>query len=81
MIFNIVLLICYFCGLKNIKDYIIKEMANHGYIGQSDVSHAFCHNYVKQLDRLIERLKQMKNNFIKKGEPPKIKKNKKRQHF
>ena len=52
-------------------------MANHGYIGKSDVHHAFCHNYVKQLDRVIERLKQMKNNFIKKGEPPKKKKIKK----
>ena len=60
MILNILLLICYFCGLKNIKEYITKEMANHGYIGKSDVSHAFCHNYVKQLDRLIERLNQIK---------------------
>ena len=46
-------------------------MANHGYIGKSDERHAFCHNYVKQLDRLIERLNKMKNNFKIKKEPPK----------
>jgi hypothetical protein len=46
-------------------------MANHGYIGKSDERHAFCHNYVKQLDRLIERLNKMKNDFKIKKEPPK----------
>ena len=77
MLLNILLLILYFCGLKNIKNYIGREMANHGYIGKSDERHAFCHNYIKQLDRLIERLKLMKNDFIKKKEPPKKKTKKK----
>ena len=69
MLLNILLLILYICGLKTIKNYISKEMANHGYIGNA--SHAFCHNYVKQLDNLIQRLNRMKNDFIKKKEPPK----------
>ena len=52
-------------------------MANHGYVGRSD--QAFCHNYVKKLDKLIERLNKMKSDFIKKNEPPKrIKRGKKR---
>ena len=77
MLLNILLLILYIYGLKTIKKYISKEMANHGYIGKIDESYAFCHNYIKQLDRLIERLKNMKNDFIKKKGPPKKKKKKK----
>ena len=51
-------------------------MVNHGYIGKSDESHAFCHNYIKKLDKLIEKLNSMKNDIIKNGkrEPPKNKK-------
>ena len=78
MILNILLLILYFCGFKKIKQYLGLEMANHGYIGKSDGNIVFCHNYVKQLDKLIQRLNQMKNNLFKKGEPPK--KAKKRKH-
>ena len=76
MILNIILLIIYFLGLKSIKNYISKEMVNHGYIGKSDESHAFCHNYIKKLDKLIEKLNSMKNDIIKNGkrEPPKNKK-------
>ena len=48
-------------------------MANYGYIGKSDVEHAFCHNYIKKLDKLIERLKQMRSDFVNKKEPPKKK--------
>ena len=64
MLLNILLLILYLCGLKSIKNYISQELANYGYVGRSD--QAFCHNYVKKLDKLIERLKTMKNEFIKK---------------
>ena len=64
MIINILLLILYVMGLKTIKNYIAREMANHGYIGKSD--YTFCHNYIKKLDRLVEKLKNMKKNFIKK---------------
>ena len=75
MILNIILLFLYIYGLKTIKNYITKEMVNHGYIGKSDESHAFCHNYIKKLDKLILRLKNMKSGFAKKGvgAPPKHK--------
>ena len=73
MLLNILLLILHFCGLKTINNYISKEMASHGYIPQSGESHVFCHNYILKLERLIEKLNKMKNDFIKKKEPPKKK--------
>ena len=75
MILNIILLFLYIYGLKTIQNYIGREMGKHGYIGKSDESHAFCHNYIKKLDKLILRLKDLKNDFIKKGAgaPPKHK--------
>ena len=76
MLLNILLLIIYFCGLKSMKNYIGRELAGHGYVGKSE--QLFCHNYVKKLDKLIERLKIMKSNFIKKNEPPKKRKFKKK---
>ena len=76
MILNIILLILYILGLKAIQNYISREMANHGYIGKSDESHIFCHNYIKKLDKLIARLNSMTKDFNKKkvGAPPKIQK-------
>ena len=76
MLLNILLLILYICGLKSIKTYISQEMANNGYVGRSD--QAFCHNYVKKLDKLIDRLNKMKSDFIKKNEPPKRRKGRKK---
>ena len=75
MLLNIILLFLYIYGLKTIQNYITREMAKHGYIGKSDESHAFCHNYIKKLDKLILRLNEMKSGFIKKvvKAPPKHK--------
>ena len=67
MLLNIILLFLYIYGLKTIQNYISKELAKHGYIEISDESHAFCHNYLKKLDKLILRLNNMKTDFIKKG--------------
>ena len=75
MLLNILLLILYIYGMKSIKNYISQEMASHGYIGKS--GQAFCHNYVKQLEKLIQRLNNMKNDFLRKKEPPKKKSKKK----
>ena len=76
MILNIIFLILFCClGIKAIKKYMNKEMAKYGYIEKSDEGHAFCHNYIKKLDKLLERLKQSKNNYLKKKDnfPPKHK--------
>ena len=77
MIINIVLLILYCLSLKNIKYYISKEMTTHGYVNKHDEGHTFCHNYIKKLDKLMERLNKMKKEFISKkgkGSAPPIKK-------
>ena len=75
MILNIILLILFCCyGIRRLEAYIKKEIAKYGYIGKSDEGHAFCHNYVKKLDKLIERIKKMKSDFLqKKASPPKRK--------
>ena len=74
MLLNIVLLILYCLGLKKIKQYISRQMTDYGYIGKQDENHAFCHNYIKKLEKLMERLNNMKNNYIdKKSVPPKRK--------
>ena len=75
MLLNIILLFLYIYGLKTIQNYITREMVNHGYIGKSDENHIFCHNYIKKLDKLILRLKNLKNDLAKKGvaAPPKHK--------
>ena len=65
-----------FCslGLKPFQSYLTKEMAKKGYIEKGDEGHAFCHNYIKKLNKLIERLNQMKINFAQNaGAPPKHK--------
>ena len=65
-ILNIMLLICLCCiGLKPMEAYMNKEIADYGYIGKIDRGHAFCHNYIKKLDKLILRLNEMKKNFHK----------------
>ena len=77
MILNIVLLILYCCSQKSISLYLSKTLRKYGYIGENDEGHAFCHNYIKKLDRLIEKLKLEKNKFIqKKGFAPPKKSNK-----
>ena len=78
MILNIILLVLLCClDIKPIKYYMQKQLAKYGYIDQGDEEHAFCHNYVKKLDRLIDRLNQMRNDFGKNKnkmtEPPKRK--------
>ena len=74
-ILNILLLICFGClGIKPLEAYLKKEMSDNGYIKQMDEGHAFCHNYIKKLDVLIERLNVMKknynNNIKKENNPP-----------
>ena len=65
-ILNIMLLICLCCiGLKPMEAYMNKEIADYGYIGKIDRGHAFCHNYIKKLDKLILRINEMKKNFHK----------------
>ena len=78
LIINIALLIWLCLSFKPIQEQISKEMAKKGYIRPNDEGHAFCHNYVKKLDKLIIRLNQMKSDFIdkkqeKKEAPPKKK--------
>ena len=53
-------------------------MAKCGYIKKEDEGHAFCHNYEKKLNKLIERLNQLKkeneiNKKKKEKAPPKRK--------
>ena len=63
-VLNILLLICFCClGIKPLEAYLIKEMADNGYIKKGEEGHAFCHNYIKKLDMLMERLNEMKKNF------------------
>ena len=63
-VLNILLLICFCClGIKPLEVYLIKEMADNGYIKKGEEGHAFCHNYIKKLDMLMERLNEMKKNF------------------
>ena len=63
-ILNILLLFCFGClGIKPLEAYLKKEMADNGYIKRMDEGHAFCHNYIKKLDALIERLNVMKKNY------------------
>ena len=78
MILNIILLIILFLNIKLYKKYLSREMAEYGYIPKMDEGHIFCHNYIKKLDKLMLRLKEMKNNFNEKMEknanpPPKHK--------
>ena len=75
MLLNIIFLILTFLNMKPFQAYLNKEMAKKGYIEKVDEGHAFCHNYIKKLDKLIIRLNQMKNNFKEKKEaaPPKHK--------
>ena len=71
IIINIALFIWLCLSLKPIQEQISKEMAKNGYIKKKDEGNAFCHNYVKKLDKLIERLNKMKGDYIeKKGNPP-----------
>ena len=73
MILNIALLILYCYAQKSFKLYLSQILRKYGYIGENDEGHAFCHNYIKKLDRLIDKLKQEKSKFFqKKGfAPPK----------
>ena len=64
--YNIIKLIilCCFYGIKPIEAYLNKVMENLDYIGEKDSGYAFCHNYIKKIDRLINRLNKLKNNYI-----------------
>ena len=77
LIAKLALLILFCCiGLKPLQAYLAKEMGKNGYIEKVDEGHVFCHNYVKKLNKLIERLKQMKIDYSKNqasAPPPKHK--------
>ena len=79
ILLHIIFFILFCClGIKPFKLYIEENMAKCGYIKKGDEGHAFCHNYEKKLNKLIERLNQLKKeNEInkKKNEkaPPKRK--------
>ena len=73
MILNIILLILFCClSIKEFKEHMKRELRKYGYVLQGEENHIFCHNYVKKLDKLMERLAQLKKNFInnKKSHPP-----------
>ena len=76
IILNIIFLILLCCfGIKEIEIYMKKQLAKYGYIGESDEGIAFCHNYVKKIEKIIAKLNQIKNRLNKeKYEPPKHKK-------
>ena len=77
LIMTIILLIIFCCtGIKPIEAYLNRIMAHYGYIEKNDEGHAFCHNYIKKLNKLIDKFNQMKNNIIDEREennPPKRK--------
>ena len=78
MILNIILSVLYCLAQKEFKPYLSKLLRKYGYIGESDEGHAFCHNYIKKLDRLIQKLKEEKNKFFEmhgKGNNPPKKRN------
>jgi len=58
------------------KYYIKKQLAKNGHIDQGDKGHSFCHNYINELNRLVDRLDKIKSDFIHKREkatpPPKF---------
>ena len=64
MILNIIFLILYCFAQKSFKPYLSKLLRKYGYIWERDEGHAFCHNYIKKLDRLIQKLKEEKSNFL-----------------
>ena len=79
MILNIFLLILFCLSKNSLKLYLSTIMRKNGYIEEKDEGHAFCHNYIKKLDKLIAKLNEKKQNFLKKkglAPPKKIKKSK-----
>ena len=79
ILLNIIFFILFCClGVNPFKAYMGKSMAKFGYIREQDEGHAFCHNYEKKLNKLLERLKQLKDDYNSKNEreeqaPPKRK--------
>ena len=75
MIINIILVILFYLSIKQIQEEVSKEMIKNGYFKPADDGHLFCHNYIKKLDKLIIKLNEMKNDYIRKkeGAPPKKK--------
>ena len=81
ILLNIILIALFCClGLKPLQSFLTREMAKGGYIQEKDEGFAFCHNYVKKLDKLILRLNQLKSDYKEKnkeegkeGAPPKHK--------
>ena len=64
MVLNIIFLVLYCFTQKSFRPYLSKLLRKYGYIGANDEEHAFCHNYLKKLDRLIQKLKEEKNKFL-----------------
>ena len=78
MLLNIILLILLCClDIKPIQLFMQRQLAKYGYIDKGDEGHAFCHNYVNKLNKLIDRLNKMKDDYIykkdKKNPPQKHK--------
>ena len=78
MLLNIILLILLCClDIKPIQLFMQRQLAKYGYIDKGDEGHGFCHNYVNKLNKLIDRLNKMKDDYIykkdKKSPPPKHK--------
>ena len=64
MILNIIFFILFCFAQKSFKPYMSKLLRKYGYIGERDEEHAFCHNYIKKLDGLIQKLKEEKSNYL-----------------
>ena len=75
ILLNIILIALFCClGLKPLKSFLMEEMAKSGYIKEQDEGKAFCHNYVKKLDKLILRLNQLKKDYKQKKEEEEVEK-------
>ena len=74
MLLNIILLFLYYCSQKSYKPYLSRILRNYGYVAQNDEGHAFCHNYIKKLEKLVQKLNE-RNKFLEKqvkgDNPPK----------
>ena len=69
MVLNIILLFLYYCSQKSYKLYLSRILRNYGYVGANDVENAFCHNYIKKLERLVAKLEE-RNKMLERQVSP-----------